>query len=205
MYGGGAAIANHGGFGLRGEGGRARHKQLQHSNAVAARSRGVAVGESEQTQAVLSWQMEAIGIVGVAAAKAVAEKEMVGGLGCHGYGQRAGAAVVGAMQGQGDWRGGGEAHCQRSTLLASYHRHAAWHVPMVLRSLLHMGKAIGNRLKGAGRKVAVDGIELQGLVYGQVKHLALFAVARTCNNGIKAESVQARVGGKTIGNALCTY
>ena len=48
---------------------------------------------------------------------------------------RASAAVVGALQGNGGWRGGGEAHRQRSALLAPYHRHTVRHIPMVLRSL----------------------------------------------------------------------
>ena len=103
--------------------------------------------------------MEAVGIVGVAAAKGVTEKEMIGGRGCHGYGQRAGAAVVGAVQGQGGRCSGGETHCQRSTLLTPYHCHIVGHIPIVLCSLLHVGKVIGDRLKGTGRKVAHNGIE----------------------------------------------
>ena len=81
-----------------GQRGRARHQQLQNAHAVAALGGGVAVGKGVPACAVLPREVKAVAVIIVPRAKAVLEKDMVGGGMGYRYGDGAAATTVGPRQ-----------------------------------------------------------------------------------------------------------
>ena len=81
-----------------GQRGRARHQQLQDAHAVAALGGGVAVGKSVPACAVLPREVKAVAVIIVPRAKAVLEKDMVGGGMGYRYGDGTAATTVGPRQ-----------------------------------------------------------------------------------------------------------
>ena len=115
-----------------GQRGRARHQQLQNAHAVAALGGGVAVGKGVPAGAVLPRQVKAIAVIIIPRAKAVLEKDMVGGGMGYTQGDAAAAATVGPRQRNG---GGvrcvvGEVEIHGGGSLPVENVHPVGHIPM---------------------------------------------------------------------------